>query len=221
MAMASSSSARRGAAGRLQPPQNAGGSRRILSLSQITGNAPGGAFKRSQSVRVPGGGALRKSSWAATTAMTKGYGDLRRGGSARSADNKENAGPGAVPLLKESDEYEHGGDSGDDGSSGDEFEDASAYSGGYGTPRAGELVSAGTGRDDDEELASGAETPRRSSMGTTVITETETDLGTGTMTGSEYSGDEDDDGRSVWTESAVGTESSSVVGGGEVVLHNG
>ncbi|KAB5585442.1 hypothetical protein GE09DRAFT_1197325 [Coniochaeta sp. 2T2.1] len=38
--------------------------RRILSLSQITGNATSGGFKRSQSVRQPGGaGAYRKSSW--------------------------------------------------------------------------------------------------------------------------------------------------------------
>ncbi len=49
----------------LIPPNPAGPSRRILSLSQITNNVPTGGFKRSQSVRHAGGpGAMRKSSWA-------------------------------------------------------------------------------------------------------------------------------------------------------------
>ena len=68
----------------------AGASRRILSLNQITHNVPTGGFKRSHSVKTPGGaGVLRKSSWGG--AMSRKYGDL----------NKENL------ALKESEEDEH------------------------------------------------------------------------------------------------------------------
>ena len=67
----------------------AGASRRILSLNQITHNVPTGGFKRSHSVKTPGGsGALRKSSWGGS--LNKKYGDL----------NKENL------ALKESEEDE-------------------------------------------------------------------------------------------------------------------
>ncbi|PVH80253.1 hypothetical protein DL98DRAFT_571982 [Cadophora sp. DSE1049] len=65
----------------------AGASRRILSLNQITHNVPTGGFKRSHSVKTPGGsGALRKSSWGGS--LSQKYGDL----------NKENL------MLKESEE---------------------------------------------------------------------------------------------------------------------
>jgi hypothetical protein len=65
----------------------AGASRRILSLSQITHNVPTGNFKRSHSVKTPGGsGVLRKSSWGGS--LSRKYGDL----------NKENL------ALKESEE---------------------------------------------------------------------------------------------------------------------
>ncbi|KAL2069818.1 hypothetical protein VTL71DRAFT_14497 [Oculimacula yallundae] len=65
----------------------AGASRRILSLNQITHNVPSGGFKRSHSVKAPGGsGALRKSSWGGS--LSQKYGDL----------NKENL------MLKESEE---------------------------------------------------------------------------------------------------------------------
>lgn len=64
-----------------------GAARRILSLNQITHNVPTGGFKRSHSVKAPGGsGALRKSSWGGS--MHKKYGEL----------NKENL------SLKESEE---------------------------------------------------------------------------------------------------------------------
>ena len=67
----------------------AGASRRILSLNQITHNVPTGGFKRSHSVKAPGGsGPLRKSSWGGS--LSQRYGDL----------NKENL------ALKESEEEE-------------------------------------------------------------------------------------------------------------------
>lgn len=69
----------------------AGASRRILSLNQITHNVPTGNFKRSHSVKTPGGaGVLRKSSWGGS--LSRKYGDL----------NKENL------ALKESEEDEEG-----------------------------------------------------------------------------------------------------------------
>jgi hypothetical protein len=70
----------------------AGASRRILSLNQITHNVPAGNFKRSHSVKTPGGaGALRKSSWGGS--LNRHYGDL----------NKENL------ALKESEEDDEEG----------------------------------------------------------------------------------------------------------------
>ena len=66
----------------------AGPSRRILSLNQITNNVPTGGFKRSHSVKAPGGsGTLRKTSWGGALSRRE-YGDL----------NKENL------ALKESEE---------------------------------------------------------------------------------------------------------------------
>ncbi|KAI1745696.1 hypothetical protein F4680DRAFT_111035 [Xylaria scruposa] len=60
----------------LIPPNPAGASRRILSLSQITNNVPTGGLNRSQSVRTPAAG-LRKRSWGPGRAgASKGYGDL-------------------------------------------------------------------------------------------------------------------------------------------------
>jgi hypothetical protein len=74
----------------------AGASRRILSLNQITHNVPTGGFKRSHSVKTPGGcGALRKSSWGGS--LSRKYGDL----------NKENL------ALKESEEEENDSGEGD------------------------------------------------------------------------------------------------------------
>ncbi|KAI1496280.1 hypothetical protein F5X99DRAFT_82443 [Biscogniauxia marginata] len=74
----------------LIPPNQASANRRILSLSQITNNVPTGGLKRSQSVRTPATGALRKSSWAPDRpGSRKGYGEL----------DKEN-----VDVVRESDE---------------------------------------------------------------------------------------------------------------------
>ena len=70
-----------------------GASRRILSLTQITHNLRSDNFKRSHSVKAPGGSdALRKSSWSGS--LNRKYGDL----------NKENL------VLKESEEDETEGD---------------------------------------------------------------------------------------------------------------
>jgi hypothetical protein len=74
-----------------------GASRRILSLNQITHNVPTGNFKRSHSVKTPGGaGALRKSSWGGS--LNRKYGDL----------NKENL------ALKESEEDDEEGSNGEE-----------------------------------------------------------------------------------------------------------
>ncbi|CZT06909.1 related to transport protein USO1 [Rhynchosporium agropyri] len=79
----------------------AGASRRILSLNQITHNVPTGGFKRSHSVKAPGGsGALRKSSWGGS--LSQKYGDL----------NKENL------MLKESEEDDENLSEGDVSDSG-------------------------------------------------------------------------------------------------------
>ncbi|KAH8787038.1 hypothetical protein F5882DRAFT_355248 [Hyaloscypha sp. PMI_1271] len=97
----------------------AGASRRILSLNQITHNVPTGNFKRSHSVKTPGGaGALRKSSWGGS--LNRKYGDL----------NKENL------ALKESEEDD------DEGSNGEESEGETMRRSSRGTTI---LTSTGTG----------------------------------------------------------------------------
>ncbi|OTA97207.1 hypothetical protein M434DRAFT_386967 [Hypoxylon sp. CO27-5] len=173
----------------LVPPNPASAGRRILSLSQITNNVPTGGIKRSQSVRTPAGTGLRKSSWApGRNGSRKGYGDLDM--------DKEN-----VDLVRESDEE------GREDSPGPEsepdtptpVEDETVR---IGTPDATEMPhdDEGDGGDDAEEAeeaGSEADTMRRSSLGTTVITGTETESG--------YTSD--DQGQSDWTESAVGADS--------------
>lgn len=54
----------------------AGASRRILSLNQITHNVPTGGFKRSHSVKTPGGAGLRKTSWGGSRSQK--YGELNK-----------------------------------------------------------------------------------------------------------------------------------------------
>ncbi|KAI9746148.1 MAG: hypothetical protein M1818_000829 [Claussenomyces sp. TS43310] len=67
----------------------AGTSRRNFSLNQITSNVPTGGFKRSHSVKTPGGsGALRKNSWGGS--LNRKFAEL----------NKENL------ALKESEEHD-------------------------------------------------------------------------------------------------------------------
>lgn len=180
-----------------------GQGRRILSLNQITNNVASGGLNRSQSVRNTGGNSVRKSSWAGgggggagRIRGAKGYGDLDRG--------KENI------ELKESDEEE-------------EEEDQQQQQHGriaiIGADSDMTLADSYHGQDSGDD-ASDADTLRRSSRGTTVIT------GTDSVAGTEddyYSGD--DDSASEWTESAVGTESvvslEDGYGGNEVVLFQG
>ncbi|KAK6845245.1 chromosome segregation ATPase [Apiospora arundinis] len=162
----------------LIPPNPAGAARRILSLSQINNNLTSGGIKRSQSVRT-NKGPLRKSSWGG--GLGKKYGDLE--------GDKENE---VIDSVREIDEPS-------DNEAEPEPESA-----------ADDAASEATVEPNDDHEASGAEdnasdsgTLRRSSLGTTVITSTETE---GSYTDDGYT-DDDYDGRSEWTESAVGTES--------------
>ena len=165
--------------------------RRILSLSQITGNVASGGFKRSQSVRQPGGaGAYRKSSWggAKGPAASKRYGDL---GGSHDCDDKENAGR-PIDLVRESEE-EHR----------EQQHDLAVIT----PPAESELTRVGSeygdGDGDDGDVSEG-ETLRRTSRGTTVYTGTEMSYD---GTEEEYSEDEEGYARSEWTESGLGTES--------------
>lgn len=161
----------------LIPPNPAGAARRILSLSQINNNLTSGGIKRSQSVRT-NKGPLRKSSWAG--GLGKKYGDLE--------GDKENEIIDSVREIDEPSDNEPEPEA--------EPEPESTVN-----DAAGEA----TIEPSDDRDASGAEdnasdsgTLRRSSLGTTVITGTETE---GSYTDDDY------DSRSEWTESAVGTES--------------
>ncbi|KAK8039077.1 Chromosome segregation atpase [Apiospora rasikravindrae] len=173
----------------LVPPNPAGAARRILSLSQINNNMASGGIKRSQSVRT-GNGSLRKSSWGG--GLGKKYGDLE--------GDKENE---VIDSVREIDEPS------DDNEAEPEAEPEA-------TPEAepestvDDDASEDTAEPNDDLEASGAEdnasdagTLRRSSLGTTVITSTETEGG---YTEDGYT-DDDYDSRSEWTNSAVGTES--------------
>ncbi|KAI3327559.1 hypothetical protein HD806DRAFT_530899 [Xylariaceae sp. AK1471] len=205
----------------LIPPNPAGASRRILSLSQITNNVPMGGLKRSQSVRAPAGASLRKSSWTPSrVGAGKGYGDL----------DKEN-----VNSVRESDE--EGRDDADANAlvsietSDDNLSDV--------TPTPVDIPTSVGEEDeavtdvvvhsrDDEELVdseygeeevdregsnSEAGTLRRSSLGTTVITGTETESGYSEDQHHDSDHDRDHDYEhdtmSEWTESAVSGSSGS------------
>lgn len=177
--------------------------RRILSLSQITGNGASGGFKRSQSVRQPGAaGAYRKSSWGgAKGPASKRYGDLD--------GDKENGRP--IDLVRESEE-EHSRDL-----------DVAVIP----PPAESELTRVGSEAGDGEDRdGSEPDTLRRESRGTTVYTETGTEF---SYDGAEdYSDEEGYATRSEWTESGLGTESylgtesmlsEGETPGGEVVLY--
>ncbi|KAH6656449.1 hypothetical protein BKA67DRAFT_654786 [Truncatella angustata] len=224
----------------LIPPNPAGASRRILSLSQITNNVPTGGIKRSQSVRTAAGaGPLRKTSWGG--GLGKKYGDLSGDkenepiDSVREVDEPSDLDIQPEPVSEETtaepvpvtdivlangansqaeSESESGSESESEAES--EADDAATE------------VPAESGAEDREgDTTSDAGTLRRSSLGTTVITSTETE--------GDYSDydDESYDGRSEWTESALGTESAlstdsyadtesiadSAIGGGELVVH--
>lgn len=194
----------------LVPPNAAGNTtRRILSLSQIGGNSLTGGMKRSQSVRNPAGagavaGGLRKGSWGGNA--PRRVGEL--------VEDKENRPMEADELQAESDEHSQalmelkpaiGHDN-------DEDEDDAATE----TP---------AGDDEEDGEGSDAGTLRRSSLGTTVVTEAEGETETEGETEGEYSCDED--AQSEWTESAAGTESglgtesevsTAASGAGEAVL---
>ncbi|SPO05715.1 related to transport protein USO1 [Cephalotrichum gorgonifer] len=192
-----------------------GGSRRIVSLSQINNNVPAGVFTRSHSVKAPSGvgrGGMRKGSWTGTL---KGYGEL----------DKEN-----VVDVKEEDEEadkENAGARGDEGAGGQlvvlkdrEVLARSARSSGSTLNGDEESVDEfHDGRTDggltESEAASEVGTTRRDSRATDVSYST----GLGEYSdedSDEYSGSESD-----VTESAVGTTLSGMSGmtvGNEVVL---
>ncbi|KAI0156417.1 hypothetical protein GGR57DRAFT_463380 [Xylariaceae sp. FL1272] len=220
----------------LIPPNPAGASRRILSLSQITNNVPTGGLKRSQSVRAPAATALRKGSWAPGRAGSKAYGDL----------DKEN-----VEAVREADEEYLG----EDAETPRQIEDAPTpvaeeedivtdvdphHSDPEPAPEHGEEQFE---EHEEEELDGDSETGtlRRSSggsMGTTVITSAETESEAYSQysgEGEEYDGQSQYDG-SEWTESAVSGQSGasyegdsfvsesiadtdSIAGEGEVVVY--
>lgn len=198
----------------LIPPNPAGPSRRILSLSQITNNVPTGGLKRSQSVRAPAAAGLRKSSWTTSRGGSKGYGDLNKenvhsvreadeegrddaappGVSSRDADNDDDMGYGTstpvdipTPVGEE-----------------DEAEDPEDYEH-LASPRYGEeeLLD-----EEEEEDSDESGTLRRTSRGTTVITEAEAEnrYGGGGGGGDQYS---DHETMSEWTEAGVSSSSGS------------
>ncbi|KAK3944473.1 hypothetical protein QBC46DRAFT_440793 [Diplogelasinospora grovesii] len=219
-------------------PKDAGTSRRILSLSQITNNVPTGGLKRSQSVRTAAGPGRRKSDWAGGNRVpaggSKGYGDLGK-------EDKENI------ELKESDEYdEHDHDRGVDDFATPEPVDIipDADPDDLDEPIEHEPVEHEAGEEHHEEPheehdeedhheedlpefdghdEEDAEALRRASRGTTVITSTENyedeypDENTGEYDDAhpefDEHGDDGADARSDWTaspppESALETEES-------------
>lgn len=164
----------------LIPPSPASTSRRILSLNQIAHNVPAGGFKRSQSVRAPtgGNGGLRKNSWGGGRASLAVSGNKAHGVELAEED-KENLGstlteetePEASPPPSSTQRVTPGFEAAtDDGRS----ETATV--------------------EEDGDMSSDAGTLRRSSLGTTVISGTETE--------GAYTDDQSD-----WTESAGGTGS--------------
>ncbi|KAI0428189.1 hypothetical protein F5Y09DRAFT_313868 [Xylaria sp. FL1042] len=199
-------------------PNPAGASRRILSLGQITNNVPTGGLARSQSVRTAAGSGLRKRSWAPDRAgARKGYGDL----------DKEN-----VDSVRETDE-EGPNDANDieareDGE--DEIGDITPTGIDIPTPVGEEDETKteitddpehdeqhGGEEDIDEEDPSESGTLRRTSLGTTVITSTETESGYSDDLShdSDHEQYSDHEAMSEWTESAVSGSTGSGVSVGE------
>ncbi|GAO14618.1 hypothetical protein UVI_02009300 [Ustilaginoidea virens] len=166
------------------PTQNGTG-RRIASLSQMnSSNSPSSLVKRSQSVRTAAGHGLRKRSWGGDHA--EGFGD----------EDKENL--GARETVEELEEPESVTLSPPASSSMSHIDEDNSI--------------VDSTADDDGE-ASDAETLRRSSAGTTVLSSQYTESEAGY---SEY-----DETSSEWTESVVetdaGVETGMVVyGSGEV-----
>ncbi|KND94024.1 putative mitochondrial carrier [Tolypocladium ophioglossoides CBS 100239] len=158
----------------LAPPAQNGAARRIASLSQMNNNMSSNMVKRSQSVRTPAGAnSLRKRSWGG--GLAKGF----------DAEDKENVG-----MRETVEELE-------------EPDTATAPSPDGGTVANVEFAGEDTTVLDstlDDDGHSDADTLRRSSMGTTVITSS-----TDQYTASEAGYSEYDEG-SEYTESAVGTD---------------
>ncbi|TLS23502.1 uncharacterized protein PpBr36_06355, partial [Pyricularia pennisetigena] len=187
----------------LAPPNPGPQARRIVSLSQINHNVPVGGFKRSQSVRQPGRPGMRKSSWAGgrdstpVPAIPKEYGDVN-------SDDKENSIPRRVS---------------EDGREGDAFVQPTPHEAAMAMVLADQITPPATeldldlGQDDDAASQhSDADTLRRTSMGTSVITVESSVAGTYDGSGSDRDTEdydsELDDASSQWTESQVGVTPS-------------
>ncbi|KAI6305814.1 hypothetical protein MCOR34_008356 [Pyricularia oryzae] len=211
MAMSAAAANRNG----LAPPNPGPQARRIVSLSQINHNVPAGGFKRSQSVRQPGRPGMRKSSWAGgrestpVPAIPKGYGDVN-------SDDKENSVPRRVS---------------EDGQEGDAFVQPTPHEAAMAMVLADQITPPATeldlDLDQDDDAASQhseADTLRRTSMGTSVITAESSAAGTYDGSGSDRDNEDYDsdldDASSQWTESQVGVTPSDVSGAGsDVVLY--
>ncbi|KAI1753130.1 hypothetical protein F4782DRAFT_98894 [Xylaria castorea] len=206
----------------LIPPNPAGASRRILSLSRITNNVPTGGLKRSQSVRTPAAAGMRKTSWGGDLAGAgKGYGDL----------DKEN-----VDSVRETDE--EGSDDADLDADAvlsrnigdDDIRDVTPTPVDIPTPVGEEDETeadiAGNVEDHDDEQhsdpgdaetevdeagSSESGTLRRTSLGTTVITGAETESGYSDDLShdSDHEQYSDHEVMSEWTESAVSGSTGS------------
>ncbi|KAI0006402.1 hypothetical protein F4779DRAFT_596408 [Xylariaceae sp. FL0662B] len=188
--------------------------RRILSLSQITNNVPTGGLKRSQSVRAPAAaGGVRKSSWA----PGKGYGDLdldKENVDVVRESVDEEAREEAAPALEPEPELEPEPQSESESPSEPEPETPT----GVGVD---EEVPAedndGEGDEETTEIAGSdaGTTRRRSSLETTVVTETAEagdNQGEWTTAGTESSYDMG----SVVSESIADTD--SIAGEGEILV---
>lgn len=176
----------------IAPSGQNGAARRIASLSQMNSSMSRDAVKRSQSVRTPAGGGppLRKRSWGGALSKSR-------------PEDKEN-------MTIEEDE--------------ESTPTSNSTPRSPGTPldltMLSDIHSDGLSLvDDGDRRRSDADTMRRASAGTTIISSSEyneSDLGY------DY-----DDATSVWTESVVGAESvmgaeSSILGGGDeesTILH--
>ncbi|KAF2966258.1 hypothetical protein GQX73_g7321 [Xylaria multiplex] len=177
-------------------PNPAGASRRILSLSQITNNVPTGGLARSQSVRTPAGSGLRKRSWAPERAgASKGYGDL----------DKEN-----VNSVRETDEEGRDDSNATPTPVGEEDDTIADMS-------HGDSQHADFGEADEEadEGSSESGTLRRTSLGTTVITSTESRYSDDQSHDSDHDQYSDHEAMSEWTESAVSGSTGSGVSVGD------
>lgn len=176
----------------IAPNSQNGAPRRIASLSQMNSSMSRDAVKRSQSVRSPAGGGppLRKRSWGGALSKSR-------------PEDKEN-----VNMTIEEDE--------------ESTPTSTSTPRSPATPldltRLSDIHSENMSLVDDDHDSvdrrrSDADTMRRASAGTTIISASEY---TESDVGYDY-----DDATSVWTESVVGAE-SSIVGGGEedsTILH--